>query len=415
MNRRNITQSIIDALGDTPVVFLRGARQTGKTTLVKGLGAEALSRRNYVTLDSASMLAVCRHDPVGFLRGLEKPLTLDEVQRVPELMLAIKEDVDNDRISGRYLLTGSANILSLPETVDSLAGRMEVFTLFPMSQGEIGGIKEDFISRIFERDFTFKTPLGKHTTKTAKELITDICAGGYPEILSRKNEKRRGAWFDSYITLIMERDLRDISKLQDVGAMVRLLTVFAARTATLFNQSEMSRIAGIPNSTLSRYIAMLEALFLIHFIPAWSPNLGKRLVKSPKVHVVDSALAAHLCGAGEKRLAREPMLAGRFLESFVVMEILKQLGWTDHPARLYHYRSHAGEEVDLLLEDRIGNVAAIEIKLSESISRNDMKCLINLRDTLGDSFARGVILYGGNEVIPIGDRLEALPVSVVFR
>ena len=160
---------------------------------------------------------------------------------------------------------------------------------------------------------------------------------------------------------------------------------------------------------------MLEALFLIHFIPAWSPNLGKRLVKSPKVHVVDSGLAAHLCGAGVERLARDPILAGHLLESFVVVEVLKQSGWTDYQAKLYHYRSHSGEEVDLLLEDRAGNVAAVEIKLSESISRNDMKNLANLRDTLGDRFTRGVILYGGGKVIPIGDKLEALPVGVVFE
>jgi len=411
MKRRNITQSIIDALQDTPVVYLRGARQTGKTTLVKGLSLESLPDRNYLTLDSASVRSAISHDPVGFLRGLEKPVTLDEVQRAPQLMLAIKEDVDNDRAPGRYLLTGSANILKNPKMIDSLAGRMEVFTLFPMSQGEISDIKEDFISRLFDKDFVFKADSGENPIK---KIISDICAGGYPEVLSRSSPKRRDAWFDSYLTLIMERDLYDISNVHDASVMVRLLSALATRTATLFNQAEMSRFAGIPNSTLSRYISMLETLFLIYLLPAWSINLSKRLVKMPKIHVVDSGLVAHLCRAGKEALLRDRLLTGRLFESFVIMEVLKQSGWSEHPARLYHYRSHDGDEVDLLLEDSAGRVAGVEIKLSESISRGDLKGLISLREQLGDRFTRGVIVYLGDQVIPFGDKLEALPLSVVF-
>ena len=213
---------------------------------------------------------------------------------------------------------------------------------------------------------------------------------------------------------MIERDLRDIANVHDVGSMLRLLSVFAARTATLFNQSDVSRITGIPNTTLSRYIAMFEALFLVHFLPAWSPNLEKRLVKSPKLHIVDSGLAAHLCGMNEERLTNDPMRAGGLLESFVAMELLKQAGWTDHPASLWHYRSHAGEEIDVILEDRAGFVAGVEVKLAATVSKNDMRSLAGLRDALGDRFVRGVVLYGGDEIVPMGDRITALPMGAVF-
>jgi predicted AAA+ superfamily ATPase len=412
MNRRNLSNSVIEALADTPVVFLRGARQSGKTTLVKNLAWNGNSARNYITLDSATALAAALQDPAGFLQGMNKPLTLDEAQRAPGLMLAIKEDVDRHRLSGRYLLTGSANVLALPKVADSLAGRMEILTLYPLSQGEIADTREDFISRLFDRDFAFDNA---RPQCPMADLLAAICGGGYPEALARSGEKRRAAWFDSYITALTERDVRDISNIQDMSGLIRLLGILAVRSATLFNQSEVSRVSSIPNSTLTRYIILLEAMFIIHFLPAWSPNLGKRFVKSPKIHIVDSGLAAHLCGANVARLARDTMLAGRLLESFVAGEILKQSGWTEHPAKLYHYRSQAGEETDLLLEDRLGNVVAIEVKLSQTLSRHDVKNLVGLRGSLGDSFIRGAVIYAGHEVLPLGDRLIALPVGTAFE
>lgn len=403
----------MEALSDTPVVFLRGARQTGKTTLVKQL-AEAPAgegSRQYISLDSATALAGALEDPTGFLQGLKKPVVIDEAQRASALMLAIKEDVDRERQAGRYLLTGSANILTLPGIADSLAGRMEVLTLYPLSQGEIAGLQEDFISTLFAKEF-----LLEHTNKTLltrEKLLEAIALGGYPEVLSRSNPKRRTAWFDSYITTLVERDIRDISNIQDISGLIRLLRLLGVRSGTLYNQAELSRSVGMPASTLGRYIPLLEALFLVWFLPAWSSNLSKRLVKSPKVHISDSGLACHLCGADEDRLANDSIMAGRLLESFVVGELLKQNSWTEHPVSLYHYRSQSGEEVDVVLEDRAGRVAAVEVKLAASVASHDIKGLASLRDALGDHFVRGVIMYTGQDIMPMGDRIYAVPVEVM--
>ena len=403
----------MEALSDTPVVFLRGARQTGKTTLVKQL-AEAPtdeSGRQYISLDSATALAGALDDPTGFVQGLKKPVVIDEAQRASALMLAIKEDVDRERHAGRYLLTGSANILVLPGIADSLAGRMEVLTLYPLSQGEIAGVQEDFISTLFAKEFPLKNA---NRTLLAKEKLMEAMAlGGYPEVLSRSNPKRRTAWFDSYITTLVERDIRDIANIQDISGLIRLLRLLGVRSGTLYNQAELSRSVGMPASTLGRYIPLLEALFLIWFLPAWSRNLSKRLVKSPKIHVCDSGLACHLCGADAERLAGDSIIAGRLLESFVVGELLKQNSWTEHPASLYHYRSQNGEEVDVVLEDRAGRVAAVEVKLAASVASHDIKGLASLRDALGDHFVRGVIMYTGQDIMPLGDRIYAIPVGVM--
>jgi hypothetical protein len=405
----------MEALSDTPVVFLRGARQVGKTTLVKQLAeksAGGMSARQYISLDSVTALAGALDDPTGFLRGLNRPVIIDEAQRASSLMLAIKEDVDRERHAGRHLLTGSANILTLPGMADSLAGRMEVLTLHPLSQGEIVGAQEDFIWTLFQKDF----PLAHEAaaTHTKETLLHAMTLGGYPEVISRGNVKRRTAWFDSYITTMVERDIRNIANIQDRSGLTRLLHMIGARSGTLHNQSELARSVGMPNSTLTRYIPLLEALFLIWLLPAWSSNLGKRLVKSPKIHVCDSGLACHLCGADTERLTNDSILAGRLLESFVAGELLKQSSWTEHPVSLFHYRSQSGEEVDVVLEDKVGRVAAMEVKLAASVAQHDLKGLASLRDALGNHFVRGVIIYTGQEIIPMGDRIFAVPLGMMF-
>ena len=406
----------METLSDTPVVFLQGARQTGKTTLVRQL-AEASSgkenNRHYINLDSATALAGALDDPTGFLQGLKKPAIIDEAQRTPALMLVIKEDVDRELHAGRFLLTGSANILSLPGIADFLAWRMKVLTLYPFSQGEITGVQEDFINMLFQKDFPSMNARAASLDK--KALLEAIALGGYPEVLSRNSPKRRAAWFDSYITALVERDIRDIANIQDVSGLIRLLRLLGARSGTLHNQAELSRSAGMPASTLSRYIPLLEALFLVWFLPAWSSNLSKRLVKSPKVHVCDSGLACHLCGTDAKRLADDPIMAERLLKSFVAGELLKQSSWTEHPVTLYHYHSQSGEEVDVVLEDRAGRVTAVEVKLGSSIAHHDIKGLASLRGALGDHFVRGVIVYTGQELIPLGDKIFAVPIGMVFK
>jgi predicted AAA+ superfamily ATPase len=410
MNKRNLASRILAALTSAPAVFLGGARHTGKTALVKSL--KAAGQRTYISLESATTLAGALADPIGFLRALPKPVTIDEVQRAPALLLAIKEDIDQDRQPGRYLLTGSANILTSSGVADSLAGSMEILTLYPFSQGETAGIKDDFIARIFAADFQSKAteswpwPRGR--------LLQAMILGGYPEVRARPRAERRAAWFESYLTTLIERDVRDIANLQDRGGLIRLLRLMAAHSGTLINASELGRASGLANSTLNRYLAVLEALFLVWFLPAWPTNLGKRLVKSPKLQLIDSGFAAYLCGAYEERLAVDSSLAERFLESFVVSEIRRQTTWSEHPVELYHYSSYSGEKVDLVLEDRSGRVAAVEVRFSETLNPHEAKGLIHLRDALGEKFVRGVIFYLGAEILPLTDKILALPVSYLF-
>jgi hypothetical protein len=409
MFRRHITRSLTDALRDTPVVFLRGARQSGKSTLVQELAGSSFSA-GYFTLDNAATLAAAGSDPVGFIAGLPKPAIIDEVQRVPGLFLAIKEDVDAQRSPGRYLLTGSANVMVMPRVADSLAGRMAVLRLWPLSQGEINGVEENFI------DAAFRSPPNALRFKPLDlpALWGRLEAGGFPEPVARTSAKRRAAWFDSYLIGMVERDLRDLSHIRDITLVPKLLRLLAARAATLFNQSEISRSAAIANSTLGRYLSMLEATFLIHLLPAWSANLGKRLTRSPKLFLGDTGLACHLLGADSVRLSNDPDLAGRLFENFVVSEILKQASWAERQVTGCHFRSAAGREVDLVLEDRAGAMVGIEIKLTASPTAGSFAGLKTLQESAGERFRAGILLYTGKKMVPFGEKLAAIPLSALW-
>ncbi|NDV27532.1 ATP-binding protein [Desulfovibrio sp. JC010] len=408
MYLRNITQELVEALEDSPVLFLRGARQVGKSTLVKNLLSDAYKAK-YVTLDNATSLALAADDPTAFIAGQPKPLIIDEVQRVPELLLAIKEAVDNDRKPGQFLLTGSANLLTLPLVSDSLAGRMEIQTLWPLAQVEIHRHKADFVETLFNKDFIREYETNEY------DLPEMIVTGGYPEVMARKSLKRRDAWFESYLTSIIERDIRDIARIQETAVMLKLVRLLATRTANQLNLSELSRTMQIPNATLRRYMDLLEKVFLIHFLPAWGPNLGKRLVKSPKLYLVDCGLAAHLMGADADRLKNTPELAGQLVETFVVNEVLKHLTWSNVSATPYHFRTHAGLEVDMVLEKTSGEIACIEIKQSAQVAPKHFRGLKTLKEDLGDKFKAGVVLYGGKDIVPFGEDLFAVPISMLWR
>jgi predicted AAA+ superfamily ATPase len=407
MYRRNIIHKILDALSDTPVVFLRGARQTGKSTIVRAI-ADGPYPARYVTLDNAGARSAASADPAGFVAGIEKPVVIDEVQRVGDLLLAIKEDVDRNRLPGRYLLTGSANVLTIPRVADALAGRMEVLTLWPLSIDEMKDKDENIIDAFFAEGFADRIHMDP-----GFELAARVAAGGFPEPVQRAALRRRRAWFESYITTLLDRDIRDLARIQDLAALPRLLGLLAARTATLHNQSEVSRSSGIPNSTLSRYMALLEMTFLVQTLPAWSSNLGKRLVKAPKLFMVDTGLACHLLGTAEDGFRQGGELAGRIFENFVVLELFKHASWSDEPASLYHFRSQTGQEVDCVIESGGGRVVGVEIKLSASPSPKDFSGLRVLREHLGQKFIRGILIYTGREIVPFGERLHAVPVSAL--
>lgn len=409
MLTRNITCHIIEALSDTPVVMLVGARQTGKSTLAKSLvSAKHLGR--YVTLDDATALAAARHDPEGFISGLGASVVIDEIQRAPELFVAIKAEVDRNRTAGRFLLTGSANVLLLPRLSESLAGRMEVFTLWSLSQGEFIGVKERFIDAVFSA----KIPSGLPSSDDAQmPLVERAIRGGYPEVVSRASESRRHAWFGSYITTILQRDVRDIANIDGLTAMPRLLSMLATRSASLINYAELSRTTGLPQSSLKRYMALFEMIFLIDHLPAWHTNLGKRLVKTAKLVMNDAGLHASLLAVDAARLKDNP-LCGALVENFVIIELKKQISWSDTKPSMYHFRTQAGQEVDVVLEDTAGRLVGVEIKSANSVGMRDFKGLQSLAEASGNNFIRGIVLYGGSEFISFGSNLFALPVTSLW-
>lgn len=409
MIRRNITQNLIDALADTPVVLLNGARQTGKSTLVQSITGQA-HPAHYITLDTASVLASVRNDAAGFLAGIDGAVVIDEVQKAPELFPAIKADVDRRRQPGRYLLTGSANILLVPHLSESLAGRMEILSLWPFSQGELAAYKETFVDALFEDRLPFRnvhpeSPLALHGR---------IISGGYPEAQSRVKEDRRRAWFESYITTILQRDIRDLANIEGLTSLPRLLAVIAAHTPALLNFAELSRTLAIPQSTLKRYITLLEATFLIQQLPAWSGNFTKRLVKTSKIVMGDTGLMAHLLGLNQKSLAAG-RLVGPLFENFVIMELKKQIIWSAAKPQMFHFRTQAGQEVDIVLEDRSGNLVGIEVKAGATIHAHDFKGLRVLAEATDRRFRRGIVLYTGTEIIPFGEFMTALPVQSLWQ
>ena len=238
--------------------------------------------------------------------------------------------------------------------------------------------------------------------------------GGYPEAVQRTEEDRRGAWFAAYISTILQRDVRDLARVDGLHALPNLLKLLAARASGLLNLADIGRDAGLPHTTLTRYLALLETVFLVHRLPAWSPNLGKRLVKAPKLHLVDTGLACHLIGADARRLAEDRSLLGRILETFVVGELRKQLSWDDPRTSLYHFRTATGAEVDVLLEKADGSVAGVEVNAGATVSSSDFSALLDLRDQLGSRFKAGVVLYTGEELVPFGDKLWLVPLSALW-
>lgn len=410
MYTRNIIPNLVEALSDTPVVLLNGARQTGKSTLVKSL-AEGVHPARYMTLDDAGVLSAAKSDPAGFLAGMTGPVVLDEVQRAPQIFLAIKAEVDRNRVAGRFLLTGSADVMLLPNIADSLAGRMEIMTLWPFSQGETENIKESFVDALFSDEM----PCEHESDMEQGDIVNRMLLGGYPEVCGRPSEKRRNAWFASYITTILQRDIRDLSNIEGLTELPHLLSLLAARSSSLLNFAELSRSIGIAQTTLKRYMALLETTFLIQMLPAWSANLGKRLVKSPKLILNDTGLLGYLSGVNIDRLERDRNLMGHMLENFVVMELRKQLGWSTERVFMFHYRTQAGQETDIVLENADGRIVGIEVKASATVVARDFSGLRALSESVGERFQRGILLYTGRHAIPFAENMHALPLSNLWQ
>ncbi|CAN5704952.1 ATP-binding protein [soil metagenome] len=410
MKQRHLAPRVLEALADTPVVFVQGPRQAGKTTLVQNLRSHG-HEAEYFTLDDAAVLQAARADADSFVAGLPERVILDEVQRAPEIFLAIKRHVDANRAPGRFLLTGSANALLLPKASESLAGRMEVLRLWPFSQGEIEEKQETFLEACFSREFKS----GKYAGTDWSSLVPKIVAGGFPEAITRAADRRRHAWFGSYVTTILERDVRDIANIHGLRELPHLLRLVAARSSNMLNFNDVARDAGLPPTTVKRYWALLEAVFMGLTIPAWSGNLTSRLSKTPKLIVTDSGLLCYLLGLDATRLKEDALMTGAVLETFAGLELSKQIGWASKQIRLFHYRTHTQQEVDYVLEDSAGRLVGIEVKKSASPGSGDFKGLRHLAEETGNKFVRGILLYTGKESVSFGANLHAVPISALWR
>jgi predicted AAA+ superfamily ATPase len=394
-------------LEDTRVVFVMGPRQSGKSTLVNSLIA-ARGWRPALTFDDQTTRLQAAADVTGFVGALRPPVAVDEVQRVPDVLLAVKQEVDRDPRPGRFLLTGSANIRALRRVKDALTGRVEMVTLWPLAQAEITGAPP-VIPALFAGPppLILDAPVGRQAFAERAE------AGGYPEARLRRG-RRRDAWFANYIDTTLDRDLRDLSDATRLREMPLLLRLLAAQAAGLLNYSSLASRMGMSLKTVQAYVELLELTFLVRRIPAWRPGLAARELQAPKLLVADAGILAHLLGADAARIGRDPQVSGRIFEDFVAMELVKQANASQLAPRVYHYRAGA-VEVDLVLETRAGDIVGVEAKAGATLAGASTAGLRKLRDLAGESFKAGIVLYTGRETLPLGDRIWAVPVSALWR
>lgn len=394
------------ALADTRVVLISGPRQAGKTTLARQF---ANGNRPYITLDDAGTLNAAKSDPIGFIRGIDRAV-IDEVQRAPDLMLAIKESVDRDEEPGRFLLTGSANLATVPAIADSLAGRMAVVSLLPFAQSEIRSTPGLLLDRLFVGD----EPTIAEGAVFGDDLMDVVLKGGYPEVLRRSTPARRTAWLEDYVSLILDRDVRDIANIDQLDRLPKLLNVLAEHAGQLVNHSSFGSALGLSSVTAQKYVAILERLFLVRTVAPWSNNRLSRLVKTPKLHFVDTGLLASLREDDLDTLRRDRTRFGALLESFVVSELLKLASWSERRLSFSHYRTKDQDEVDVVIEDRRGRIIGIEVKASATVKSDDFKGLRQLQEAVGDRFVRGLVLHDHDRVTPFGEKLHAAPLSILW-
>ena len=397
---RHLSGAIKEALQDTPAVLVNGPRQSGKTSLVRQIA----DQMTYYTLDDDSTLAAAQKDPVGFVETMDRAV-IDEIQRAPKLMLALKMSIDNDRRPGRFLLTGSANVLSLPQIADSLAGRMETHALLPLSQAELQGRPNDFLERAQAQDWRLE-----HPRSNLQELVL---AGGYPSMRERTTLARRQAWAKAYINHIMERDVQDIARIDQLIQIPNLLNVLAAQCGQLLNLSQIGARLGLDAKTADRYVGVLERLFLVQRLPAWSRHEANRLIKTPKLHFLDAGLQATLTRLSPQILLTERTRWGTTLETWVYAELRKAIALSPEPWYLSHYRDKDQVEVDFVLEDPLRKIIGVEVKAAATVLPQDFKGLKRLQAQAGSDFITGIVLYDGARALPFGDRLWAVPISAL--
>jgi predicted AAA+ superfamily ATPase len=405
MYERFVEHRVEEALSDTPVVLITGPRRAGKTTLVRKMGEEG---RTYITLDDQTALEAARADPSGFIRGLDRAI-IDEIQRAPDLLLAIKKTVDEDYRPGRFLLTGSANILTLPRVADSLAGRMETLRMLPLSRAEIRGVAPTFLERVFAGALE-----GDKRAIVGDDLVQLALMGGFPEAIARESERRRQDWARSYLTSVLTRDLRDIAEIEKLTELPKFVRLLAEHSGQLVNYSQLGSSINVSYKTGQRYVALLEQVFLVATLQPWFTNALKRIAKTPKLHFLDSGLLATARGLSFERVKANREVFGALLETFVFSEVLKLMTASDLRLTPYHFRDQQMREVDIVLERDDGMIVGIEIKASATVKANDFGGLRTLAEACKDRFAYGVVLYDSTDFIPFGDRLAAAPLSSLW-
>jgi predicted AAA+ superfamily ATPase len=364
----------------------------------------------YVSFDDDAVRAAARNDPIGFVAGLPPRSILDEVQRVPEIFTSLKVAIDQRRAAGRFILTGSANVLLVPALADSLAGRMGLLRLHPLAQCELSRRRPRFLDALFKGGFrtAIANPLGA-------ELAQRIVAGGYPAALIRRAAARRRAWYRDLVETQIQRDVRDVTRIHSFEALPRLLALAAAHTARLINVSDLAAPFQISRQTIHEYVTVLERIFLLERLAPWHRNRLSRLVKTPKLHMADTGLACALLGIGAATLAKDRQRLGSMLETFALQELRRQASWRTEPIDFFHYRDRDDFEVDIVLEQGGFAVAGVEVKAAATVTETDFRGLRKLRDVAGSHFTAGVVLYDGSASINFGEKLFAVPLRQLWE
>jgi len=400
--------SLAEAAADSPAVYVHGARQCGKTTLVQQFGRQR--GYTYLTFDDAAVLAAARADPAGFAADLPPRAILDEVQRVPGLMPSLKLAIDRQREPGRLVLTGSADVLAAGQIAESLAGRVAAVRLHPLAQCELAGQPSAFLDRLLGEGFTMAT-----TQRLGAQLLPLVVAGGYPAALRRTTEGRRAAWYRDYHQSLIDRDVRELARIQGLSALPRLLAACAAQTAGLFNASDLAAPFALSRPTISDYLVLLQRVFLIHLLPPWHHHALSRLVKTPKLHIGDSGLACALLGLDSASIAKDRQRLGPLLETFVVQELRRMASWRAQPLELLHFRDKEGAEVDCVLAAGEHAVAGVEVKAGATVTAADFAGLRKLQAAAGDAFRGGAVVYDGEVTLPFGPQLWAVPLARLWE
>jgi predicted AAA+ superfamily ATPase len=398
----------MEALADSPVVLIHGPRQCGKTTLARQVGD--LKGFTYLSFDDDVQRAAAKADPVGYVSDLPERVILDEVQRMPELFTSLKAQIDARRKPGRFILTGSANVLLVPKLADSLAGRIAILRLHPLAQVELSGRTSDFLPALFSSAFK----AGQSGRRLGRMMAERVAAGGYPAALARATSRRRTAWYRDYADTLIQRDVRDLARISELSALPRLMALAAGQTACLVNVSELAAPFQVSRQTIRDYVTLLSRIFLLEELPAWHNNRLSRMIKTPKLHVGDTGLACTLLGLDAEMLWKDRALFGRILETFICQELRRQSSWHEEAISFSHFRDKDKVEVDIILECA-GRLAGVEVKAAATVTGGDFKGLRKLQEAAQKNFAVGVVLYDGEAVVPFGKNLYAVPISNLWE